>query len=212
MAGNLVASNLQIREFKGQGHHDLTSLIVSAPISFRHSSMASNMAFAFAILKALARRKRSKELSSSRLRISPSSVRMTRNLLSVSCCNCIKSSGWMLIASSSPLDEAPDCWLLEEAQWHRSWIITTDRRPRERYGRRHECQDHQKTREDETKSYEIDSQISLSLSLSNHRSQKHSWSEIFRKTLNHYRRQQPTPPKNCFIDKNTTQDCEQQGM
>jgi hypothetical protein len=118
----------------------------------------------------------------------------------------------MLIASSSPLDEAPDCWLLEEAQWHRSWIITTDRRPRERYGRRHECQDHQKTREDETKSYEIDSQISLSLSLSNHRSQKHSWSEIFRKTLNHYRRQQPTPPKNCFIDKNTTQDCEQQGM
>jgi hypothetical protein len=126
----------------------------------------------------------------------------------------------MLIASSSPLDEAPDCWLLEEAQWHRSWIITTDRRLRERYGRRHECRDHQKTREDETKSYEINSQISLSLSLSlsltlsNHRSQKHSWSEFFRETLNHYRRQQPTPPKNCFIDKNTTfrQDCEQQGM
>ncbi len=162
MAGNVVASNLQIREFKGPGHQDLTSLIVSAPISFRHSSMASNMAFAFAILKALARRKRSKELSSSRLRISPSSVRMTRNLLSVSCCNCIKSSGWMLIASSSPLDEAPDCWLLEEAQWHRSWIITTDRRLRERDGRRHECRDGRKTREDETKSYEINSQISLS--------------------------------------------------
>jgi hypothetical protein len=102
--------------------------------------------------------------------------------------------------------------LLEEAQWHRSWIITTDRRLRERDGRRHECRDCQKTREDETKSYEINLQISLSLS--NHRSLKHSWSEFFRETLNHYRRQQPTPPKNCFIDKNTTfrQDCERQGM
>jgi hypothetical protein len=68
----------------------------------------------------------------------------------------------MLIASSSPLDEAPDCWLLEEAQWHRSWIITTDRRLRERDGRRHECRDGRKTREDETKSSEINSQISLS--------------------------------------------------
>jgi hypothetical protein len=55
--------------------------------------------------------------------------------------------------------------LLEEAQWHRSWIITTDRRLRERDGRRHECRDRQKTREDETKSYEINLQISLSLSL-----------------------------------------------
>ncbi len=102
-----------------------TCLIVSAPISFRHSNMASNIALAFAILNPLARKKRSKELSSSRLRISPSSVRMTRNLWSVSCCHCSKvPSGWRLNASSSPLEETPDPWLWD-AQWHRSWIILT---------------------------------------------------------------------------------------
>ncbi len=102
-----------------------TCLIVSAPISFRHSNMASNIALAFAILNPLARKKRSKELSSSRLRISPSSVRMTRNLWSVSCCHCSKvPSGCRLNASSSPLEETPDPWLWD-AQWHRSWIILT---------------------------------------------------------------------------------------
>ncbi len=102
-----------------------TCLIVSAPISFRHSNMASNIALAFAILNPLARKKRSKELSSSRLRISPSSVRMTRNLWSVSCCHCSKvPSGWRLNASSSPLEETSDPWLWD-AQWHRSWIILT---------------------------------------------------------------------------------------
>ncbi len=91
-AHNMYGSTLRIEvrmerhvpEETGTEDH-FTSLIVSAPISFRHSSMASNMALAFAMLKALARRKRSKELSSSRLRISPSCVRRSRNLLSASC-------------------------------------------------------------------------------------------------------------------------------
>lgn len=99
------------------------SLMLSAPISLRHSSIASNMAFAFATSKPRARRKRNNEWSSSRLRNSPCSVRTSRRLFRASCWDCVRSPGRLLIMSSSLVDEVPGDWLWEEVQWHRSWSM-----------------------------------------------------------------------------------------
>lgn len=99
------------------------SLMLSAPISLRHSSIASNMAFALATSKPRARRKRNNEWSSSRLRNSPCSVRTSRRLFRASCWDCVRSPGRLLIMSSSLVDEVPGDWLWEEVQWHRSWSM-----------------------------------------------------------------------------------------